>query len=108
MKFESINADMYRVMLEQEDRIKIEEVVKILDNGVTKWQEFYNDKFIDNIICRYVSAEFYKQHKEVLNQRAGFVTIDVGYDNRIITISVGLWSITKDMELEIMSGVLYT
>lgn len=108
MKFESINADMYRVMLEQDDKNKIEEAVKILDNGITKWQEFYNDKFMDTVVCRYVTAEFYKQHKDVLTQRAGFVTVDIGYDERVITISIGLWSMTKDMELEIMSGVLYT
>ena len=108
MTFENINQDMFRVMLTEEDEKIINNFVNEISGGVSIWQEFYNDKFIDNIICRYVAAEFYKKHKETINNRAGFVTIDIGYNERIITISVGLWSITKDDELKLMTGVLYT
>lgn len=106
--FTKTSESSYITTLTQEHISYIEKIVSELSlNEVDKWEQYITDSFIDTLVVRYVSACFFKQHEEDISKTHRFLLLDITYDKRIITASLGLFQVEEGEPVKYIAGVMY-
>lgn len=106
--FNKVSESNYTTVLPQDHVAYIEKIVEELSlNEVNKWEPFITDHFIDNVVVRYVASHFFKQHEEELSKTHRFLLLDITFNKRIITGSLGLFQVENEEPVKYVAGIMY-
>ena len=108
LTFIPVTDSTYSVNLPQDHVDYLNKIITDLTLGDNnKWEPFILDAFIDHVVVHYVSRHFFKDCIDAIAKGHMFILIDITYEKRVITASLGLFKIEETQEVRYVAGVMY-
>ena len=104
MEIDKIIDEQYVATPSEEDVKKITSVIENISGELLEdYEEVTNQLFVDSLVARYTTTEFFKKYP--VNDNF-FTIVDINIFNRTISVSVGSIAVAENV-FKKTSGVLY-